>query len=260
MQQEEVEMEKKGARRHLVLEMLEKQGGMAPGIADGVSRESGVPAADIYGAGTFYTLLNQAPVKRVCQGLSCRLAGGGDPGDGRVVSCLGQCDRAPAALDEKLELIAGCDPGAVLRDDPELPINLAGAEDTSYSALSRARAMGTEALLQELKASGLQGRGGAGFPAHFKWSAVRGQADPTHYVVVNADEGGPGTPSREPASTRCARCVSKANPLLDACGSGKEAQPDPRFLIEQFPAPPQRGAHTGQYGELTAELHSRLES
>lgn len=186
-------MEKKGARRHLVLEMLEKQGGMAPGIADGVSRESGVPAADIYGAGTFYTLLNQAPVKRVCQGLSCRLAGGGDPGDGRAVSCLGQCDRAPAALDEKLELIAGCEPGAVLPDDPELPINLAGAEDTSYSALSRARAMGTEALLQELKASGLQGRGGAGFPAHFKWSAVRGQADPTHYVVVNADEGEPGT-------------------------------------------------------------------
>ncbi len=97
-------MEKKGARRSSVLEMLE--GGMAPGVADRVSQETGVPAADIYGTGTFYTLLDQKPVKRVCQGLSCRLAGGGDPGDGIVVSCLGQCDRAPAALDADLELIA----------------------------------------------------------------------------------------------------------------------------------------------------------
>jgi len=186
-------MEKRGARRSLVLEMLEEQGGMAPGVAERVSRASGVPAADIYGTGTFYTLLDQKPVKRVCQGLSCRLAGDGDPGEGLAVSCLGQCDRAPAALEANLELIAGREAGAVLPDDPELPINLAAAEDASYGALSRARAMGAEALMEELKASGLQGRGGAGFPAHFKWSAVRGQADPTHYVVVNADEGEPGT-------------------------------------------------------------------
>ncbi len=184
-------MEKKGARRSSVLQMLE--GGMAPGVADRVSQETGVPAADIYGTGTFYTLLDQKRVKRVCQGLSCRLAGGGDPGDGIVVSCLGQCDRAPAALDEDLELIAERESGAVLPDDPELPINLAGADDASYGALARARALGADALLEELKASGLQGRGGAGFPAHFKWSAVRGQADPTHYVAVNADEGEPGT-------------------------------------------------------------------
>lgn len=62
----------------------------------------------------------------------------------------------------------------------QLPINLAGADDATYSALARARALGADALLEELKASGLQGRGGAGFPAHFKWSAVRGQADSTH--------------------------------------------------------------------------------
>ncbi len=55
-------MEKKGARRSSVLQMLE--GGMAPGVADRVSQETGVPAADIYGTGTFYTLLDQKRVKR----------------------------------------------------------------------------------------------------------------------------------------------------------------------------------------------------
>lgn len=43
----------------------------------------------------------------------------------------------------------------------QLPINLAGADDATYSALARARALGADALFEELKASGLQGRGGA---------------------------------------------------------------------------------------------------
>ena len=188
-------MEKKGARRRLVLEMLEEHGGVATGVADRVSGEIGVPAADIYGAATFYTLLSGDRVRRVCQGLSCRLAGGGDPGDGKAVSCLGQCDRAPVALDADLELQAERPGGVVLPDDPDLPMNLGGADDASYAALALVRSgeIGVDKLLAELKESGLQGRGGAGFPAHFKWSAVRGQQDRTRYVVVNADEGEPGT-------------------------------------------------------------------
>ena len=51
--------------------------------------------------------------------------------------------------------------------------------------------MGPDGVLAQLKASGLQGRGGAGFPAHVKWAAVRGQAETTRSVVVNADEGKP---------------------------------------------------------------------
>jgi NADH:ubiquinone oxidoreductase subunit F (NADH-binding) len=59
--------------------------------------------------------------------------------------------------------------------------------------LRRAREIGVDAVLAEVKAAGLQGRGGAGFPAHFKWGSVRSQAETTRYVVVNADEGEPGT-------------------------------------------------------------------
>ena len=49
-----------------------------------------------------------------------------------------------------------------------------------------------ERIVEELKASGLAGYGGAGFPTGTKWEAVAGEAGP-RYVVVNADEGEPGT-------------------------------------------------------------------
>ncbi len=48
-------------------------------------------------------------------------------------------------------------------------------------------------ILVELEASGLRGRGGAGFPAHIKWRTVRDTPSDRKYVVVNADEGDSGT-------------------------------------------------------------------
>lgn len=50
-----------------------------------------------------------------------------------------------------------------------------------------------DALIEELEASGLRGRGGAGFPAHIKWRTVRDTPADQKYVVVNADEGDSGT-------------------------------------------------------------------
>ena len=49
-----------------------------------------------------------------------------------------------------------------------------------------------DALGAELKDSGLRGRGGAGFPLHFKWSSCRAAAGAVKYIVCNADEGDPG--------------------------------------------------------------------
>ncbi|HNX92223.1 MAG TPA: SLBB domain-containing protein, partial [Syntrophomonas sp.] len=49
-----------------------------------------------------------------------------------------------------------------------------------------------EAVIEQIKVSGLRGRGGAGFPTWFKWNATRAEKNPDKYVVCNADEGDPG--------------------------------------------------------------------
>jgi len=55
-------------------------------------------------------------------------------------------------------------------------------------------AMGPEWIIDEMKRSGLRGRGGAGFPTGLKWSFMpKTESDRPHYLVVNADEGEPGT-------------------------------------------------------------------
>jgi NADH-quinone oxidoreductase subunit F len=70
----------------------------------------------------------------------------------------------------------------------------AGAvERGTYKALKQALAMTPEAVIEEVKASGLRGRGGAGFPTGLKWSFMpKGDGKP-HYLVCNADESEPGT-------------------------------------------------------------------
>src|SRR6202046_218725 len=52
---------------------------------------------------------------------------------------------------------------------------------------------GREAIVEEIKASGLRGRGGAGFPTGLKWSFMPKTSDRPCYLVVNADESEPGT-------------------------------------------------------------------
>ena len=59
--------------------------------------------------------------------------------------------------------------------------------------LERALEMDAAAIVEEVKASGLRGRGGAGFPTGIKWDTVRQAAGPRKYIVCNADEGDSGT-------------------------------------------------------------------
>ncbi len=61
-----------------------------------------------------------------------------------------------------------------------------------YQALRKALAMVPEAVIAEVKASGLRGRGGAGFPTGVKWGFIDKNA-PVKYLAVNTDEGEPGT-------------------------------------------------------------------
>ena len=196
-------MLKPTAERERVLHLLEELGGVTEENVRKVSAETDVPEADIWGAGLFYTLINKPGRRvRICDGLSCQMAGCHELAtqlreqgkEVEMVSCLAQCDRAPATLDEDLELLTyeGKETG-VTPDDPELPMNLGGAVDKSYAAFERARELGADEVIKQVEESGLQGRGGAGFPAYFKWKAVRQQAETERYVICNADEGEPGT-------------------------------------------------------------------
>ncbi|MCB9176748.1 MAG: SLBB domain-containing protein [Caldilineae bacterium] len=214
--------------RARVPEALEAAGGLRPGVARALARQTGVPEAEIYGVGSFFHLLSEPEVEvRVCQGLSCRLAGAealleaaresGLKAEG--CQCLAACDQPPALLRRRRVLPAlrldevrgaGADPGAIRAaaapddvwagqvgpeaDDPEhLAINLLGPLDWSGAAFARAASMGAAAVFDGLERSGLQGRGGAGFPAHIKWRGVASQAETERYVILNADEGEPGT-------------------------------------------------------------------
>jgi len=62
-----------------------------------------------------------------------------------------------------------------------------------YGTLKKLFAMKPDAVIEEVKRSGLRGRGGAGFPTGMKWSFVPKSTDKPKYLCVNADEGQPGT-------------------------------------------------------------------
>ncbi len=91
----------------------------------------------------------------------------------------------------------------MLSDKDRIFTNLYGLHDAGLAG-ARARgdwdgtaaiiARGRDAIIEEMKTSGLRGRGGAGFPAGMKWSFMPKQSDGRpSYLVVNADESEPGT-------------------------------------------------------------------
>ncbi len=214
--------------RSKLLEVVQSRGGLRPGVAEDVARSLGVAEAHVYGTASFYHLLNSPSVKvRVCMGLPCQLDGArtvlerakaaGFPVEG--TSCLAACDRPPAVLKARGILVevtpedidaangdwtlleAADDDEALgwkgfVGPDTDLDrqaMQLTAPPDFGGQAFARAEQMGPEAVVKAVEASGLQGRGGAGFPAGFKWKAVRAQTAATKYVVLNADEGEPGT-------------------------------------------------------------------
>jgi len=91
----------------------------------------------------------------------------------------------------------------MLKDEDRIFTNLYGMHDRTLAG-AKARghwdgtagiiARGREAIVEEVKKSGLRGRGGAGFPTGMKWSFMPKESDGRPaYLVVNADESEPGT-------------------------------------------------------------------
>jgi len=222
----------KGKETASIPDRLRAAGGLSEGLSRELARETGVPEADIYGVGTFYHLLARPDAKvRVCTGLSCLLGGAAEvlvaakkaglPVEG--CSCLAGCDVPPAVLKDRRvlasvsvadvegtggkweELASAARPepdpdhgwsgvvGPEGADPASLAIDLCGEPQPPGVAYRRARELGPDGIIDALETAGLQGRGGAGFPAHIKWRAVRNQSVKERYFVLNADEGEPGT-------------------------------------------------------------------
>lgn len=89
----------------------------------------------------------------------------------------------------------------MLKNEDRIFKNLFGVESTDLkSCMKRGDwqntkdilALGREAIINQVKASGLRGRGGAGFSTGVKWSFMPKEAKTQHYLVVNADESEPG--------------------------------------------------------------------
>jgi NADH-quinone oxidoreductase subunit F len=132
------------------------------------------------------------------------------------VECLCACEIAPMAqLDE--EFVGPLDPGTldgvlggqtrepepyVATDGPILSTRFKDPEGTwldayvkdgGYQAAKKALSMAPQAIIDEVLRANLRGLGGAGFPAGRKWSFIPKDSPKPRYLVVNADEGEPGT-------------------------------------------------------------------
>ena len=77
--------------------------------------------------------------------------------------------------------------------DPEARTLKGWEERGGYQALRKALGMTPADIVNVVKASGLRGRGGAGFPTGVKWSFMPIKSDKPHYLLCNADESEPGT-------------------------------------------------------------------
>jgi formate dehydrogenase beta subunit len=128
----------------------------------------------------------------------------------RDVSCLGRCDKAPAiCVNERIfcgmdassatSLVRDAMLGRPLPPESRNKVSTRVVSDPyqgspGYSVVRRfAETRDWSGIVATLKASGLRGMGGAGFPTGTKWEIVRNAPGSAKYIVCNADESEPGT-------------------------------------------------------------------
>ena len=220
-------------RRDLLIEHLHQLNDTYRGLHArhlvALATEMNLPQAEVLEVATFYhhfeVIRGDEAVPsltvRVCDGLSCELAGAQallaklptllGRADVRVVAapCVGRCEQAPVAVVHQNSVVHATPESVVAavqagHTQATVPDALRLAEYRAQggydllTALVQGDDKGTqphitsEQVLQAMEASGLRGLGGAGFPAGRKWRIVREQAAP-RLMAVNIDEGEPGT-------------------------------------------------------------------
>jgi NADH-quinone oxidoreductase subunit F len=180
-----------------------------------------VGKSTVYGTVSFYDFLkpeNQGKKVYVCNGSACLCAGTQqdlknnllqhfDAGEIGEMCCLGRCHENSAFwYDGKNYSGQDFQQLAKIKDSGKkgaenyhvgnigTPVLTAdyGRPDHYYEVLRKALSTLPETLLEELKISGLRGRGGAGFPISFKLDSCRKERAAQRFIVCNADEGDPG--------------------------------------------------------------------
>jgi len=194
-----------------------------------LSKKIDVPVSQIHAAASFYPHFHLTPPPKaevkICADMTCHLRGGDQLKSQleqscrgrsasdvtiRDVSCLGRCDSAPAisindriysglAVPQAVGIVRDVLSGGQLPPEPRERLNVRIASDPyegspQYSVVRRLiETRDWAGIISTLKASGLRGMGGAGFPTGMKWEIVRNAPGEEHYIVCNADESEPGT-------------------------------------------------------------------
>ena len=213
-------------RRDLLIEFLHRIqdtfGSISAAHVVGLAQELSLAMTEVYEVATFYHHFDvvkegetppPALTVRVCETLSCRLAGAETlraalakacGTDVRVIGapCIGRCEQAPAAVVgrnpiDRATVDAVMRAVAEQRTEPAIPAYVgyahyraAGGYRAFLSCVRGERPL--DAVLGAMEDSGLRGLGGAGFPAGRKWRIVRAEPAP-RLMAVNVDEGEPGT-------------------------------------------------------------------
>ena len=197
--------------------------GLAPRHMAALADLMRLSLVEVFEVATFYAHFNvareddthlPAVTVRVCDSLPCMLAGGDalydalesglGSSDIHIVHapCMGRCDCAPvveaghrhidcADADAVSEMVSTGDTDAKMPPYPALKRALLdGAYSILKSCISGQRSY--DSVRATIEKSGLRGMGGAGFPAFRKWDFVNAEDGP-RAVVINADEGEPGT-------------------------------------------------------------------
>ncbi len=198
----------------------ERDGYLSEDALRAVSTGLRIPIADLFGTVTFYHHFSREPggqmAPRICTGPICALRGSEEllaQLDGATaMACSGRCDE-PIPVLRGNQTFVGQDAASLEVRPTLLPpapppgteecvfehirspgrATLAGYEATGgYAALRSALSEPPESIIETVDASGLAGRGGAGFPTGRKWRAVAEASGGPKTVVCNADEGEPG--------------------------------------------------------------------
>lgn len=199
----------------------EHDGTVPPEEMKRLAEEYLIGDANVYGSVTFYDFMrpeNRGKKVYLCNGSACLTAGTQpalterlqahfSPEEIGVMCCLGRCyennafhyagnNYSGTAADEIAAIREDCRPRADHYDvrvsgTPVLTAPFPGIEEY-YRLLEVSLRKSPDELLAEIKASGLRGRGGAGFPTAFKWEACKNTPGDLKFIVCNADEGDPG--------------------------------------------------------------------